>query len=144
VIAVVASFKKLGVEFKYPDNWTLSEDDSGWPQVYSLESPSGSFWTLHLYPVDSDPEDIAAQFAAAMANEYDNLEALETETELFGRAACGHDMAFYYLDLMVEARTRAFRWGGQTALLFYQAESRDMVQEGPVFEAITTSLLREK
>ena len=139
---MTAVYNNSGVHFQYPENWTILEESQEWPHEITLESPSGAFWALHVYFPPTDPSELASDALDAMRMEYENVE-VEPVREMIGTVPTeGFDMSFFYLDLLINCRTRSFTLGDKTFLLITQAEDRDYDELEPVFRAITISLLR--
>jgi hypothetical protein len=140
-----AVYDKMGIRFLYPDNWTLDESEalSGNRSV-SVYSPGGAFWTIVLHGAGADPRELAAQALAALKAEYADAEAEAVTEQIGGQAICGYDLSFFYLDFTNTALVRGFRTAGASCLVLCQAEDREFEQAGPVFRAITTSLLAKE
>lgn len=139
---MVATFDKHGVQFMYPENWSLTTDDESWPRAISVESPSGAFWSLHLYSPPADPRKLTEDVISALRAEYDPLEAEEASEQVGDVKAEGYDLSFFYLDLLIICHTRSFTFGNKTLVIMTQAEDRDYQQLEPVFRAITVSLVQ--
>ena len=139
-----AVYKNLGVEFAYPENWKITDEQaSEWPRGVSLETPNGGFWWLQIHPA-TNPRDLAAEVLNTMRLEYAELEA-EPVTEMIGDAdVVGFDMHFYCLDLLVTAQARSLQLGKVTLLILSQAEDREFERLAPVFQAMLVSLLRNQ
>ena len=137
-------FKKLGISFLYPDNWTLDENDAvagrGSVTVYS---PGTAFWSVSIHPPTTDSTDLARTALAAMEEDYAQLESDAAVQTLAGHDLIGYDMSFWYLDLMNAASVRCLGTDRATYAVFYQAEDREFDDMRPVFDAITTSLLAD-
>jgi hypothetical protein len=138
---MTAHYAKNGLSFYYPENWRLGEQDDEWPKEIVLESPGGAMWSLHVYCPPVDEAEIAAEALKAFRHEYPNLEVQQVQETIGDAQAVGHDLHFYYLDLLVVIQTRCFRLGDKTLLLMQQAEDRDFTSLKPVFDAMTTSLV---
>jgi hypothetical protein len=139
-----AVYDKMGIRFLYPDNWTLDESEalSGNRSV-SVFSPGGAFWTIVLHAADADPRDLAAQALETLKAEYNDAE-VETVTEQISEVSLsGYDLNFFCLDFTNTALIRGFRTASASCLVLCQAEDREFEQLGPVFRAITTSLIAE-
>lgn len=139
-----AVFDKLGIRFLYPDNWTLDEDDAlKGNEAVTLYSPGGAFWSITLHPLSTDPGDLATTALQTLKTEYADSESEPASQLVAGHTLKGFDVNFFYLDLTNTALIRAFRLSDATCLVLCQAEDREFAQLGPVFDAITTSLLTE-
>ena len=137
-------FDKLGVQFLYPENWEISEEEhADGPLSVSVQSPGGAFWNLTVYDADCNPDEIAREAVATMRQEYDEVEVLEVEQPLHGELQlAGSELYFYCLDFVINARIFTTRDElDRTFLIFWQAEERDFRELEPVFRALTISLL---
>lgn len=137
-----AVYDKMGIRFLYPDNWTLDEGEalSGNRSV-SVYSPGGAFWTIVLHGATTDPHELAVQALETLKAEYRDAEAEEVSERIGEQSISGYDLSFFYLDFTNTALIRGFRTAAATCLVLCQAEDREFEQVGPVFRAITTSLL---
>jgi hypothetical protein len=135
-------FDKLGIRFVYPDNWQIDESELGEEnRSVSVFSPSGAFWTVIVHPAGMNPQDLIDTAVGTMRQEYDSLDA-EPIYETFGEQdLLGCEMHFYCLDLTNTAIVRSFATAEATFLLLCQVEDREFDDIGPVFEAITFSML---
>lgn len=133
-----------GIKFLYPENWTLAGQSLDTvPIVVELQSPASAFWTLHVYPLETDPSEIVDELRDAMLAEYENLEAEAVEESEGEAPVIGYDMSFYCLDFIVTAKIRSWRVGNSIVLTHAQAEDREFDEIAPIFHAMTVSLLRE-
>ncbi len=139
---MVAMYDKHGLQFMYPENWSLATEDDGWPRSISVESPSGAFWSLHVYFPPADPRRLTEDVVKVLRTEYDPLEAQEASEQVGNVTAEGYDVTFFFLDLLITCHTRGFTLGDKTMVIMTQAEDRDFEQLEPVFRAITVSLIQ--
>ncbi len=139
-----AQFRRLGIAFQYPDNWTLDDSDAllGRHSV-TVYSPGGAFWSVAIHSSSAEPAQLTAAAVEAMKKEYGWLEAEETHETIAGHDLQGYNLAFYYLDLISTATIRVARFSHSNYIIFCQAEDREFEQLQMVFQAITTSLLDE-
>jgi hypothetical protein len=138
-----ATFDKLGVQFLYPENWTLDEQEAlAGDNAVTVYSPEGAFWSLMLHPAGVDPRELTLAALNAMKAEFTDFEAEPASEEIEGIALSGYDMNFYCLDLTNTALVRSGHLSDATCVILYQAEDRDFASVEPVFRAITISLLR--
>ena len=138
-----AVFEKFGVRFLYPENWSITDiDDDSWPRSVTLQSNDTGFWSLHVYPPLDQAKPVVDELVSAIRDEFSDLEVLPAEETLDDTPAAGVDIAFFYLDLLVEAKIRYVQTPSNTLVWHYQAESREFEQVEPVFQAIAVSLLR--
>ena len=137
-------FNHQGIKFLYPDNWNLaSQSLDTIPIVVELQSPSSAFWTLHVYPADSDAGEIVDEFRDAMVEEFEGLEAWPIEEMEGDEPVLGYDMSFYCLDFLIAAKVRCWRLGNSLILTHAQAEDREFEETAAMFHAMTVSLMRE-
>jgi hypothetical protein len=137
-----ATYEKLGIRFLYPDNWSLDEDDVlGGDPLVAVYSPGGAFWSVALHPVETDPSELASAALRTLKAEYEDSESQPVSEEIGGETIDGFDVNFFYLDFTNTALIRSFRTEEASCLVLCQAEDREFDQLGPVFRAITTSLL---
>ena len=143
-MTMVGTFEKQGVQFKYPDNWELTEDTST-PEslTVTLQSPGSAFWVLRIVALDTSPDRVVAEVLKSMQQEYDEVEAALVQERLHNVDAVGYDMQFYCLDLLVNSHVRSFIVDDRTYLLLFQAEDREFEEVQPIFMAMITSLLRQ-
>ncbi len=138
-----ALYDRHGVRFQYPENWSLCEESTRWPREITLESPTGALWALHVYFPPDSPARLLDDALAAMQREYQGVESTSVTEQLHAStSAAGYDLCFFYLDLIVECHLRAFTYRDKTFLILMQAEEREFQQLHPVFQAMTTSLIR--
>ena len=138
-----AVYHRLGVRFLYPENWVISDEEvEGWPRTVTLQSQDTGFWSLHVYPPEQEPKPVVKELIAAIQDEFSDIEVLPAK-ETFGETpTTGVDLAFFYLDLLVEAKIRCLRTPSSTLVWLYQAESREFEAIEPVFQAISVSMLQ--
>jgi len=138
-----AVFERFGVRFLYPENWSLMDLEAlEWPRTVTLQSPDTGFWTLHVYPPLQEVQPLVEELTAAIGQEFGELEVLPAKEVLGDAEAAGVDIAFFWLDLLVEAKIRYVHTPSATLLWHYQAESREFEKIEPVFQAIAVSMLR--
>jgi len=138
-----AVYQQFGVRFLYPENWSLLDEETDeWPRTVTLQSPETGFWTLLVYPPDQDARQAVLAVIDPIREVYPDLEVLPAKETIADAEAKGVDIAFFYLDLLVEARIRCVKTPSAVILWHYQAESREFDTVEPVFRAIATSLLQ--
>ena len=137
-----AVYENFGVRFLYPENWSLLDEEiDEWPRTVTVQSLNTSFWSIHLFPPHFEPDDMVKQVIETIKEMYGDLEVLPAEETYGGTDTTGVDIAFFYLDLLVEAKIRYLETPSGTLVWHYQAESREFEEMEPVFQAISTSLL---
>lgn len=139
-----AQYEKLGVSFRYPENWTLDERDAvEGDNSVTVNSPGGGFWTVVVHPPLTKPSALAETAMKAMKQEYRDLDAERVRETVAGRPLIGYDLNFYCLDLTNTALIRAAATEDATYLIFCQADDREFETVESVFRAMTASLLEE-
>lgn len=141
---MIATYSRSGISLAYPKNWTLEEDSDEEAKVnLTLSSPNTAFWTLIVYGELLDLTHAVGQVIGALEAEYPELESHDASEEVAGETLVGKDASFFYLDLTSSVRVRACHQGGSTYLILSQSEDRELETAGPVFQAITQSLLMD-
>jgi len=135
-------YKKLGISFQYPDNWSLDEENAlAGGQSVTVYSPGGGFWSVSLTPPSADPAELAKAAVEVMQEEYDDIEAELARQTISNHDMIGYNLNFYCLDLTNTARVRSLRTDQATLTIFFQAEDHEFDRIEPVFQAMTVSLL---
>jgi hypothetical protein len=138
-----AVYQHFGVRFLYPENWSLLDEETDeWPRTVTLQSEQTGFWTLQAYPAGFDARQAVLAVVNSIREVYPDLEVLPAKETVGDSEAKGVDIAFFYLDLLVEARIRTVKTPSALLLWHYQAESREFEALEAVFRAISTSLLQ--
>jgi hypothetical protein len=135
-------FDDLGVRFAYPDNWQLEEQAVAGGQSVTVSSPGGAFWWLDVHPADADLAQLAKAVVEGLRQEYNNIDIEAVIDEVDEQELIGYDVNFYCLDLTNTAQVRGFQTEAATYVMLWQAEDREFEEVEPVFQAITTSLIR--
>lgn len=137
-----AVYHHLGVHFLYPENWSVQDEERDeWPRTVTLQSEHTSFWSLYVYPPDHDARSAVTDAVNSIRELYEDLEVIPAKETYSDIETKGVDIAFFYLDLLVEAKVRCLKTPSALLLWHYQAESREFDEIEPVFQAIATSLL---
>jgi len=138
-----AVYENFGVRFLYPENWTITdEEDDGWPCSVTVQSEETGFWALHTYPPGHELKPIVKELIEAIQAEFSDIEVLPAKETFGDTPTTGVDLAFFYLDLLVEAKIRCLRTPAATLVWLYQAESREFEAMEAVFQAIAVSMLQ--
>jgi hypothetical protein len=138
-----AVFEQFGVRLLYPENWSFCDLElDEWPRSVTLQTPHTGFWTLHVYPPLHEVDESVNELIAGIGEEFGELEVLPATETLGETKTTGVDIAFFYLDLLVEAKIRHVQTPSATLLWHYQAESREFEALEPVFQAIAVSMLQ--
>jgi hypothetical protein len=136
-----ARYAKLGIQFQYPENWTLDESDAiQGDYSVSVFSPGGAFWSIIKHPRSTSPRQLVEAALQAMRQEYDELDADPVDETCGTQTLVGCDINFYCLDLTNTAMLRAFRTTQASYLILCQADDCEFQEVEAVFRAITRSL----
>jgi len=136
-------FHRLGIDFSYPDSWSLDTDDARDGRVaVTVHTPEGGFWSVSGHAPGGRAADLAEAVVAQMRHEYRDLDAEPAAEEVAERTLSGFDLNFYCLDLTNTARVRTLETPTAVWLLLCQAEDREWDRVAPVFAAMTTSFVR--
>jgi hypothetical protein len=137
-----AVFRKLGLSFTYPENWSLDEGEAlEGNRSVAVYSPGGSFWSVSIHPSETRPHDLVKAAIKALRETYDELDTEEIEDSMAGRRLVGADVNFYCLDLTNTAVIRSFAAPNYVCLVLSQADDREFSAIANVFKAMTLSLL---
>lgn len=136
-------FHRLGIDFSYPDSWSVDTDDArdGLASV-TVYAPEGGFWSVSGHATGGRPVELAEAVVAEMRAEYRDLDAETAADDVAGATLRGFDMNFYCLDLTNTAQVRTLATPTAVWLLFCQAEDREWERVAPVFAAMTASFVR--
>jgi hypothetical protein len=140
-----AVYQQFGCRFLYPENWSvLDEETDEWPRTVTVQSQETAFWTLQVFPPKYDAREAVRDVIESIREDYPDLEVLPAKEIIGDTETKGVDIAFFYLDLLVEARIRCVKTPSGVVLWHCQAESREFDAIEPVFRAIATSLLQSQ
>jgi hypothetical protein len=135
-----ARYHAHGVQFRYPEAWTLSEQREGDQISITVSSPDSAFWMVTLFPRRPDPNDVVAAALDAFHEEFDELEDYPSNVRLCKRSTVARDVDFVCLELLNSAGIRAFRAPAFTVLVLFQLTEAERDETGPILEKITRSL----
>ena len=136
------TYRGLGIECLYPDNWKLLEDDSPDSPGFTLESPDAAIFSLTKYPWTVAPREAIERAIQAVQDEYPDCEVEWNEADLTIADSRSVEIRFFLLDLLVVIRFRGFSIERQTYLVQQQAEDRDYDRLEIVFDAILESVIQ--
>jgi hypothetical protein len=137
-----AVYEQFGVRLLYPENWQVSDEEiEAWPRSVTLQSEATSFWTLLVYPPGHDARQAVTELVESIREGIPDAEVLPMNETIGDTQTKGVDIAYFYLDLLVEAKVRCVRTPSALLVWHSQAESREFDQMEQVFRAIATSML---
>jgi hypothetical protein len=136
--AMPAVFAKHGLQFAYPENWTLDERDleDGWSVAVQSPSPGTAFLLLSVHPDRPAVQEVLDATLRALREDYAELDASPAEEEIAGRCARGLNIQFISLDLVNNCWIRSFRTKQETVLI-----EADLAE--PVMRAMRASIQLE-
>lgn len=134
-------FRGLGICFRYPDDWKLSEELGDDEASITVTSPETAFWSATILRHRPDPEDVLKTAVDVFRAEYDELDVAMCPTSLANRQVPSAEIDFICLELTSTARLRAFRTGRFTLLVLYQFTDADADDQEETLEAISDSLV---
>lgn len=142
-------YDHAGLRFDYPDNWEVEESD---PRVRNAETeytvtvytPGGSFWSVVRQEGVTDATELAEAAAQVLREEYADLDGEDVDETIAGHRVIGQDLHFIFLDLTNTAQIRCVPTSRGMLLIHTQADDREFDDIEPVFQAMTTSLLRSQ
>ena len=143
-----ATYQKHGLQFLYPDNWELKEDEELTPSENSpvhqitLETPTGGQWILHVFPPGGDTETLLDDSIAELKRQYEDIEFSIVAPRFGDFETRGIEANFFCLDFVVSAQIVVISTVDSDFLVWYQAENRDFDQQLEVYDAVTMSLLQ--
>lgn len=136
-------FSGLGIRFRYPDDWQLSEELGDDEASITLTSPESAFWSVTVLRHRPDAEDVLQAAVEAFENEYSELDVSIGESTLANRRVSSAEINFVCLELTNTAFLRTFRSERLTLLVLYQLTDEDIDEQQPTLEAICDSLICE-
>ncbi len=134
-------FAQHGLQFRYPEDWTLDEVRSGDGHTITVSSPGTSFWCISLFPHRPAPEEVLDTACQAFEDEYEEVDVYEASTEVAGENAAGRDIEFVCLELVNSAVLRAVATPERTILVLYQGTDHELEDTRRMMERITESLV---
>jgi len=137
-------FRKDGIRFQYPENWTMTREDAenGW--TVSVQNKETAFFMLTFDSQMPEVGLVAETVLDALRADYPDLEAEDALESIAGQPALGHNIRFFSLDLTNTCCTRSLYSETGTLLLMWQASDLEFENVEPIFQAICKSLKIEE
>ncbi len=135
-----ATYQAHGVQFRYPNEWEVSEQRERDQVSITVSSPDTAFWTVSLFPGCPEPEDIVAAALDAFREEYEELDEYPSRARVCQSRTIARDIDFVCLELLNSAGLRAFRAPQFTVLVLFQLTEAERTEIAPIFEGMTNSL----
>jgi hypothetical protein len=136
-----AHFHRSNLNFLYPENWTLDEDDASGDLSVTIYSPGGGFWSVAVHHGSIGPLNLANTALEAMKKEYNDLEVQQVDETIADRKLTGYDLNFFLFDFTNTAQIRSLKCNNAIYVILCQAEDSEFEQIHRVFQAITISML---
>lgn len=133
-------YRKAGIQFRYPEDWELSEEGGRSELSITVSRDGTSFWSITLLRDRPSPEDVLDTVVEAFHDDYPEVDVYPTMTEIAHRPAFARDVEFVCLEMLNSAFLRAFQSEQHTVLVFYQTTDTELDEVRPVFEAICDSV----
>lgn len=137
---VMSDYSQHGVRFRFPSDWTLTEQSQGEETTISLQSDGTSFWALMLFDSRPDPEVVLETVVAAFEQDYEDVDVTSAIDSLNGMPSHGRDFDFICYDMLNSAKVRAFQTSDRTVMVMYQGTDRELEMTRDQLSAITSSL----
>ena len=134
------TYSNHGVQFRFPSDWTLTEQSDEYEITVSVQSDGTSFWTLMLLKTRPDPDAVLDTVVEAFEQDYEDVDVNSTIDSLGGLPALGRDLDFVCYDLVNSAEARAFQTSLHTVLILCQGTDHELQVTGAQLKAITDSL----
>ncbi len=139
---MTATYQQNDLKFLYPENWTLTDDPTApLPRAITLESPGGIIWSVHLYPVDAEVDEVLDEAIDTLRETYSDLELSTEDTDFDSFEGKAFGALFFCLDFLVRIKLQIYNTPEYKLMLWYQCEDRDFDQQEMVFQAISTTLI---
>jgi hypothetical protein len=136
-------FQGLGIRFRYPDAWRLSEEMGEDEVSITVSSPETAIWSATVMRRRPDPEEILQAAIEVFRDEYDDLDIEETQARLANREVPAADIDFVCFEMTNSAHLRVFRTEQFTVLVLYQSSDADRDDHDDTLEAISDTLICE-
>lgn len=136
------TFADEQIELLFPENWELSDHSTANIKQISIQSEKTAVWDFYAFEDRFGAEDVLREFVASLVEQYEEFESQPIEIEFGGSDLPGLEAHFYCGDLLAMSHIFALQSGNAVWIVNYQAENREFDSSLPVFQAITTGLLR--
>src|SRR5579872_7173196 len=134
------AYDSHGIRFRYPCGWELSEQQEVEHFSITVSSPQGAFWTVSLFPEQTEPGEIVATVVNTFREEYVEIDDYPSKARLCRRPTVGRDIDFVSLELLNSACVRAFRTSTYTIMVLFQWTNAGREDVETALERITRSL----
>lgn len=138
---MLGSFERDGVQFQFPDNWTLGEEDAEGGWTVTAEGPTTAFLIVSYSPDVDDPADMADAALVGLQEAYPKLDAEGAVDSLAGQPAIGFDVNFIHLDMTNTCWIRSIPAGTGCLLVLAQCCDDELAFAGETLKSILASFL---
>lgn len=134
-------FDAHGVRFRYPEDWSLTDESTDEKVEVTVQSDGTAFWTVAVFGDGPAPESLVESAVSAYREDYPDLDAYPAETTAgpFGPAV-SREVEFVCLELIAAARVAAYRAGDRTVMTLFQCADVELESRRPLLDAMTASL----
>lgn len=136
----LSEYSKHGIRFKYPSDWTLTEQTNDQEITISTQSDGTSFWTLMLFHSRPDLDEVLDTVVAAFEQDYEDVDVMSVVDSLCGLPSLGRELDFVCYDLVNSASVRAFQTADLTVMVLYQGTDHELETTRDQLVAMTSSL----
>lgn len=137
---MTATFNQLGLQFEYPESWSLEgADDSEALQQVAVSSPHTAFVQVSKHPRAVPLEQLFDEALAALRSDYEEMEAEPHDQTIVGMKIPGYCVNFFCHGLTNTCWLKAIATPQGSYLILCQAEDREFDRVHEVFEAMLTS-----
>jgi hypothetical protein len=133
-------FRNYGIQFRYPDDWTLHEEEGEEQVTLTVSRDPACFWSLTLLEDQPDPAEVLDEAIDAYREEYPDLDVSDAKAMLARRPAVACDLEFFCHDLCNTARLRAIQTPRHTLFLMCQMTDHEEGELDSAFEEMNRSL----
>jgi len=141
VLSMSQLYRNFGIQFRYPEKWTLNEEEGDEEQVtITVMRDPACFWSLTLLAERPAPEEVLDEALDAYQEEYPDVEVREVKATIARRPAVAIDVDFFCMELCNTAHLRAFQSEQHTLFVMYQVTDHEEGETYPEFDEITKSL----
>jgi hypothetical protein len=141
-ISMTSLYSGLGLHFRYPEEWGLSEDRSEQELSVTVrpDGDSTAFWSATLLFDRPSAEDALQAVVEAFEEEYEEIDVYPADAKVARRDTLGRDIDFVCLELTNSAFVRVFGAARFTVVVLYQATDGELDSLHSDFRQITSSL----
>jgi hypothetical protein len=137
------AYRGNGIQFRYPADWTLVEQEDGESTSITVASRETSFWSVSLFRDSPSPQQVVASAVEAFREEYEEVDVYSSDEKMGEREGEALDVDFVCFELINSAFLRSFQTDRFTVLVLYQGFDGELTETRPLLEAISASLTLE-